>query len=148
DPGLLSVRAAFPRLAMFEREHGSVMRGMSAAARQRRRDAKARGEEARPMRMWSFPEGLGLLIDTLTGRLRRPPLLGVTARRVERSEGGWLVVGEGSDRWPADAVALTCPAYQQAALLADLDPPLADELASIAYNRIAVVALGYRRAEM
>src|SRR5262249_53960674 len=31
DPRLLSVRAAFPRLAAFEREHGSVQRGMAAA---------------------------------------------------------------------------------------------------------------------
>src|SRR5262245_3028061 len=40
DPALLSLRAAFPRLATLEREHGSVMGGISAAARQRRREGK------------------------------------------------------------------------------------------------------------
>jgi oxygen-dependent protoporphyrinogen oxidase len=41
-------------------------------------------------------------------------------------------------------IVLACPAYQQAALLADLDPELAERVGGIAYNRIAVVGLGYR----
>ena len=32
DPKLLSLPASFPRLALFEREHGSVWRGMAAAS--------------------------------------------------------------------------------------------------------------------
>jgi oxygen-dependent protoporphyrinogen oxidase len=149
DPGLLSVRAAFPRLARLEREHGSVMKGMAADARQKRREARARGEPPRQgMRMWSFAEGLQVLPDTLAGRLRRPPVIGVAVRRVERTANGWVVVGEGTGRWPADVVALACPAHQQAVLLADLDPALADEVSGIPYNRVAVVALGYRRADV
>jgi oxygen-dependent protoporphyrinogen oxidase len=58
------------------------------------------------------------------------------------------VRGEGNDRWPADVVALTCPAYQQAAVLADFDRELAEQVGAIAYNRVAVVALGYRAADM
>ena len=77
DPMLLSVRAAFPRLAAMEREHGSVAKGFAAARRQRRAGAAGRGG-----RMWSFREGLGLLTETLRGRLRTPPLVGVTVRSV------------------------------------------------------------------
>lgn len=150
DPALLSVRAAFPRLANFEQEYGSITRGMKAAARKRRTEATARGETPpSTARMWSFREGLGLLSDTLRDHLRRPPVVGITIRRLERAaSGSWVVVGEGKERWPADAVVLTCPAYQQAAVLADLDPELADRVGGIAYNRIAVVALGYRRDEV
>ena len=36
DPALLSVRAAFPRLAAMEREQGSVTKGFAAARRMRR----------------------------------------------------------------------------------------------------------------
>jgi len=101
------------------------------------------------LRTWSLREGLGTLTDTLAARLRRPPLLGSTARRVEREPaGGWVVAGEGRERWPADVVVLACPAYQQAALLADLDPDLADRVGGIAYNRVAVVALGFRRGDV
>jgi oxygen-dependent protoporphyrinogen oxidase len=150
DPALLSVRAAFPRLADFERQHGSITRGMAAAARKRRAEASARGETPPGgTRMWSFRAGMGLLIDTLRERLHRPPLLGVAVRRLDRAaSGSWLVVGEGTERWPADVVVLTCPAYQQAGIIADLDVELADKVGGIAYNRIAVVALGYRRDEV
>src|SRR5207248_6225011 len=55
DPTLLSVRAAFPRLAALEAQHGSVLRGLAKTARQRRAEAAARGESYRPGgRMWSF----------------------------------------------------------------------------------------------
>jgi oxygen-dependent protoporphyrinogen oxidase len=45
-------------------------------------------------------------------------------------------------------VIVACPGYQQAAILGDLDAELADKIGGIAYNRIAVVALGYRGADV
>lgn len=150
DPKALSVQAAFPRLAELERQYGSVLRGLGQIARQRRRQAAACGQpHERPGKMWSFREGLRLLIERLQARLNRPPLLGAGVRRLERAgPGQWLVRGDGRDQWPADAVVLACPAYQQAVILAELDPELADRIAGIAYNRIAVVALGYRQADV
>jgi oxygen-dependent protoporphyrinogen oxidase len=154
DPEKLSVRAAFPRLAAFEDEAGSVLRGFLRAAKQKKREAAARGEKPAPTRMWSFREGLRVLIDTLAERLGVSVPTGVTVKRVERVDTGgvnpparWTVRGDGRDRWDADAVVLACPAYEQSALVADLDPALADDLAGIPYNRIAVVALGYRQAD-
>jgi oxygen-dependent protoporphyrinogen oxidase len=155
DPALLSVRSTFPRLAEFEREYGSVLKGFTQAARKRRAEAAARGQPyQRAGRMWSLHDGLRLLIETLAGALSPPPLFGVAVRRVERLEAGpagcpnWLVHGPGQDRWTADAVVLTCPAYQQAAMVADLDKDLAESIGAIAYNRVAVVALGFRRVDV
>ncbi len=151
DPKLLSLRATFPRLAELEEQHGSIMKGFAAAARQRRAEAKARGEVyQRPGKMWSFREGLQALIDALRAGLRSPPLLGAGARRVERREGrpAWSVRGEGRQCWDADAVVLACPADEQAAILADLDAGLAEQISGIPYNRVAVVALGYRLADV
>jgi oxygen-dependent protoporphyrinogen oxidase len=149
DPGLLSVRAAFPRLAAFEREHGSVQRGLAAARKRRRAEAAAAGRPAPgPAKLWSFREGLGLLTDTLRDRLRTPPLTGAAIRSIRRTGGGWEVRGEGQDRWAADAVVLTCPAYCQAAALAEVDAELAEMVGGIAYNRVAVVALGYHAADV
>jgi oxygen-dependent protoporphyrinogen oxidase len=144
DPKLLSVQAAFPRLAALEREYGSVLRGMSRSARQRRADAAAPSGQ-----MWSFREGLHLLIDTLRARLRYPPLTGVTVRTALRlANNSWRVQSDGRDGWDAEAVVLTCPAPQQAAILADEDADLAARIDGIAYNRVAVVALGYRAADV
>ena len=103
--------------------------------------------------MWSFREGLRLLIETLCEWLPTEPLLGVAVRRIERTaedapRTSWTVHGEGQDHWPADAVVLTCPAPQQAAIVAELDNELAQRIEAIAYSRIAVVALGYRGSDV
>ena len=150
DPTLLSVRAAFPRLAAMEREHGSVLNGFAAASRKRQAEAAAGGQPAqRAGRMWSFREGLSLLIDALRDRLRTPPITGAAVRSVRRSpDGGWEVRADGRDAWKADVVALTCPAHQQAALLADVDPELAAKMDGIRYSRVVVAALGYRAADV
>src|SRR5262249_14637657 len=154
DPALLSMPAAFPRLASLEAEYGSVFKGLVKSARKRRAEAAARGESyQRPGTMWSFRDGSRVLIEPLKTRLAKPPVFGASVRRVECGEthppnGRWLVAADGRDSWPADAVVLACPAYQQAALLADLDAELAERMGTIAYNRIAVVALGYRVADV
>jgi oxygen-dependent protoporphyrinogen oxidase len=102
--------------------------------------------------MWSFHEGLRLLIETLACSLERPPIYGAGVRRIERQgdpvHPTWIVRGAGDDHWRGDAVVLTCPAYRQAGLIADIDVSLADEIASIPYNRVAVVGLGYRRQDV
>ncbi len=144
DPKLLSVRATFPRLATLERDHGSVLGGLAADRKARR----GRGDVIARPRMWSFAEGLTLLVDTLRSRLRQPPLTGIGVRRILQKGAGWRVEAEGRDGWDADAVVLACPAHAQAELLGDLDAVLAAEVAAIAYNRVAVVALGYRAADV
>jgi protoporphyrinogen/coproporphyrinogen III oxidase len=153
DPALLSVRATFPRLAALEEQYGSVLRGMRKSARQRRAEARARGEPPPAGKMWSFRAGLRLLAETLAARLQRPPILGALVRRVESASTAaerprWTVQGEGQERWKADAVILTCPAYRQAELLADLDAALAEDVGGIVYNAVVVVALGYRQADV
>jgi oxygen-dependent protoporphyrinogen oxidase len=151
DPKLLSLRATFPRLAELEERYGSVMKGFAAAAKERRAQARSRGEVyQRPGRMWSFREGLQALVDALRAGLTRPPLLGVTVHRIEmRNDGsGWAVHAEGQERWSADAVVLACPAPEQAAIVADLDSELAERINGLPYNRVAVVALGYRREDV
>ena len=63
-------------------------------------------------------------------------------------QASWVVYGEGEDRWTADAVVLVCPAYEQTALLADLDPVLSQDLGAIPYNRVGVAALGFRPGDV
>lgn len=146
DPELLSMSAAFPRIASLEREFGSVIKGLG---RSRSRDPSGAPV---PRRMWSFSEGLRLLIDSLCKVLSSSLQFGASAERLtnQTADAGhahWTVYG--SDRsWEADAVVLACPAYQQAAILAGLDHELADEVGAIAYNRVAVVAVGYRREQV
>ncbi len=144
DARLLSVRAAFPRLVGFEQNYGSVMRGFTAAARERRQASNARGEKAQPVRMWSFREGLGRLIAGLKEHCQADVVTGVKVRSIRRDD-RWTVSGEGADRWQADSVVLTSQGPEQASQLAEIDAPLAEIIASIAYATITVVALGFLR---
>jgi oxygen-dependent protoporphyrinogen oxidase len=148
DPTMLSVAATFPRLVQMEREAGSIVRGFNRAAKERRANAKATGEKPMPVRMWSFREGLQEIIGAFEHHLGKSLLPGVRVVSIEESAGvtQWEVRGERRS-WGADAVVLACPAYEQAAILNDLDPELANEVAAIPYNRIAVVALGYRQQD-
>jgi oxygen-dependent protoporphyrinogen oxidase len=146
DPKLLSVRACFPRLANLECEHGSVMKGLAHAARARRLAGQA--PSSGPGKMWSLSDGLGAMIEALCAHLRRSPLAGVPVRTIGKQDNAWVVSAEGKDAWHADAVVLACPAYQQAGILADVDEELSDQVGAIPYNRIAVVALGYRRTDV
>ncbi len=147
DPEKLSVAAAFPRLPKFEREYGSVIRGFLRTAKDKRRAAEKAGlPRPGPARMWSFRDGLRTLIESLAAAV--PVTTGVAVRRIEKSPTGWIVRGDGQDHWPADAVVVTCPSHRQAEMLAELDPPLADEIASIGATPIAVVVVGYRRSDV
>jgi oxygen-dependent protoporphyrinogen oxidase len=150
DPRLLGLEACFPRLAAFEREHGSVQAGLAAARRQRRANARPADTAAIPARarMWSFSAGLRTLVDALAASLRQAPLTGAGVRRIRREAGAWLVEAGGASAWHGDAVVLACPAYRQAEVLGDLDADLAERVGGIAYNRVAVVVLGYRREDV
>jgi oxygen-dependent protoporphyrinogen oxidase len=153
DPELLSLPACFPRIAALEREYGSILKGFGKTARKRRLDAAQRSDAyRRPGTMWSLREGLRVLIEALRDRLKSPPICGAAVRKVEKqpvsSGQRWRVHGEGQERWSCDAVILACPAYVQAKLLGDLDGDLAQRIAGIPYNRLAVVALGYRRQDV
>lgn len=149
DPHQLSVAAAFPRLPKFEAEAGSIIKGFMRSAKQRRKDAEARGEPPPgPMRMWSFREGLQVMTDVLVSTLGDSLHTGVSAKNLQRNpDATWRVAAEDGRGWIAEAVVLASPAPQQAALLSELDAPLAEQIAAIPYNRIAVVALGYRKTD-
>ncbi len=146
DPKRLSVHAAFPRVVQMEREYGSVMRGFTQAGRAKREAAKARGEEPKPTRMWSFREGLRLMIEALRDQCGATIETGVDVTGINRGA-RWQIQAEGDRHWDADALVLTSPAPVQAALLATFDPLLSERIAAIEYAKVAVVVLGFRQAD-
>jgi protoporphyrinogen/coproporphyrinogen III oxidase len=149
DPALLSVNSAFPRVAQFEREFGSVTRGFSHAAKSRRAEEAARGDaKAAPGRMWSLHGGLRVLVEALRDQCQAPIISGVSVKRVRREGPKWVVRADGAESWTADVVVLACPAREQAAQVADLDSALSESMAAIPYSRVAVIALGYRQADI
>jgi protoporphyrinogen/coproporphyrinogen III oxidase len=152
DPAALSLPAAFPRLAALERQYGSILKGMSATAKEKRRLARSRGEPVAPsQRLWSLVGGLRVWIEALAARLDRPPLTGVAVDRlVPPAVQGqpWTIFAESGRNWCADAVVLTCPAPAQARLTKPLNEELARQIQGIEYAPVLVVSLGYRTSDV
>jgi oxygen-dependent protoporphyrinogen oxidase len=153
DPEELSIRAAFPQLVAMEREHGSLVRGMRAAARARAA-ASRKADSASPAGAGGFLSlsgGLGQLVDVLSARLETEGVvmrLGTEVRSIERvGPRWWLRMAEGSSV-EADRVAVCVPPRVAAPLVAPLDAAAARELGTIEHGSMTLVFLGYRRQDV
>lgn len=133
DARRLSLRAAFPRMAALEREHGSVIRGMIA-----RRGSTSSGA------LTSFRHGMQQLPRALAERGGFTVRCNADVRALRRTGDGWSVVVEGdAEAIPADGVILAGEPWAMAPLLRPHDEQAATELAGIACPPVGVVALGF-----
>ena len=141
DVDRLSVRATFPELAAWERDHGSLLLG--AKAQMRAAAANRRPGEDPPPMFLRLRGGLRRLVDALAtaigpGRVR----LGSPVSGIETAGSGYRLALDG-EVLEADAVVLATPAFVAAELLASLTPSVAPVLARIPYVSTAVVLLVY-----
>jgi oxygen-dependent protoporphyrinogen oxidase len=137
DAATLAVHSALPKLAGFERDHGSVLRGAIAARR------KGNGT-GKPI---SFPGGLQDLARGIADRLGDRLIIG-SATGIDRRGARWLVsVADRPSPVEADAVVVATPAAASAALLDGLAPQAASALRAVRFAPAAIVALGFKNAE-
>jgi len=145
DPETISLRAAFPTLYEAEKTAGSIIRGMKAVL-------KHRTEPPAKMTLASFRRGNQELISALAAKLADSLRTDVRATQVSRStSGGFELVAttsSGPVKFQSTQLVLATPTYVAALLLEPLAPLAADELSQIEYAPIAVVSLGYRRADV
>lgn len=145
DPEQLSLKAAFPSLAEWERNFGSVVRG----AIKSRPDAK--GKTTKPA-LCSFQRGVATLPRALAARLANNLKTNTKVcalRRFPGSESPSLEV-ETTDgvQDRASAVVVATPAYTSAELIRPSSPTLAASLSAIPYAPVAVVASAYKRQQV
>jgi len=173
DAAGLSIRAVLPRFWEMEQKHGSLVRAVLAARRQRRRASCT--DSSRPGALGSrsavsgqtlplfmtLRDGLGQLVEALAARLDPSRVhLGrrvISLRRAgpsEAAEGshaeppspageGYVIGCEGGAAFAGDAVVLALPTYTCSRLLAPFDERLAQLLGGIPYTAALTVALGY-----
>jgi oxygen-dependent protoporphyrinogen oxidase len=145
DASDISVRAAFPQLVAIEQKHGSLVRGMRAAARERASSPSKGGAFV------SLEGGVGALVAALVEKVRTEGVTlrsGASVRAVARKGRGWTVDVEGAERIEADALLLAVPGYVAADLLESVDADACRTLAGFRYGSTATVFLGYRRADV
>lgn len=100
------------------------------------RGARARGRAP----ACTFDGGLGVLTDTLAGRLGDRFRADAPVHAIHRGGGGLHLILE-DDELIADRVVLTCPADAAGRLVARWDPDTASRLAGLHYHPLAVVHL-------
>ncbi len=150
DGRAISIRTGFPQLARAEQQFGNVLGGYLRLL-QAEREAAAKASIILNddwMGHYSFNEGMRTLVDALSTTLKRPPLSGVGVQSIVQAADGlphrWLVRCSDTQTRQADIVILACPAPKQAAILADLDTELADNIMSIPHADIVSLTMAYR----
>lgn len=147
DPERLSLAATMPRFLELERRHGSVIRGLRAAAPATAGTAGAR--------YGLFVTPAGGMSDLVTALVRRLPegalrlgsAVTALARTSTSTDERWTVTTT-TDRLDADGVVLATPGFVTGPLLASIDAELARDVGAIRYASSATVTLGYRSADV
>ena len=132
----LEVSAAFPSLARWERERGSIVAGAIA-------DRRRRAPGPRPPRgLLSFREGLEALPRALAAALGDALRLSCPIRRIAPSGSGWRLETAGG-ALDAARVVLAAPAWRTAQIVEGFAPEAAEALAAIPHPPLAVLHLAY-----
>lgn len=170
DVERVSLRSGFPRLAAAEREHGSLFRGFLAQAKERRLQRQgdlgaaageaqagtagkdASGKQGKPSslggRLHSFSGGLEELVKALGNRLGDRVKLESPVDAIRKKGAGLEVKLRGRSSLLARAVVVAIPAPRAASLFSSWNHDLANALEEIPYAPVAVVCLGFRRADV
>ena len=136
----LSMAATFPRLIEMERAYGSVLRGVILG--------RLLGKRMPARRLFSWRDGIATLPAHLAVQLGSRVKVGVTVRRIATHLRGFMIDTAGAGTIRADAVVIATQPHVAAELLNDLDPEAAGAAAQIEAPPLAVVFLGYARAQI
>ncbi len=153
DPEELSVQACFPKLAEFEAEAGSIVRGALRAAKKSRNQQGAPKRSLRPYRLCSFSGGLYRLPKALADAIGDGLL--TEARIAGINKNGSAIGFEISLDHQNIARTFNCstlivatPADATSGLLKDVAPEVAALVAGIPYASLASVPLAYRAEQV
>ena len=135
---LLSMEALFPQLRTIEREHGSLLMGLSAV--------NAASTDGTPMR--SVPGGLGRLIEALEGHLGSVIRCETEVTTITRKSRRWRIHIAGQDPLEVQALVLAVPAWAAGTMLQVADAELAMELAAIPHSSTVVVNVAFSKARV
>jgi oxygen-dependent protoporphyrinogen oxidase len=143
DADRLSAEACLPRFRTFEREHGSVTRGVHRAVRAWRRQATLRLPPT-----VTFRGGMASLPDALTAALGPVVTLGVEVQRVLRRGSRRFGVETTRGTIECEGVVLAVPAWAAPRLVEQLSMDLAAAHAALAHKPLVCVALAWRRRDV
>jgi oxygen-dependent protoporphyrinogen oxidase len=147
DADRLEVQAAFPALAAFEREHGSLLRGALSRGRTARRARKA-GEAPPRVRhrgIVGFDGGLQRLTDALVTAIGEDRIEcdEPVDQATHGADGIWTLKTRDGSTYRGRRLVLAVRARRAAEILAPLDETLAEDLAQERLASVTSVWLGF-----
>ncbi len=151
DATRLSLRATLPHLAAVEARRHSILRAMLEARRLKLQEPPPSPMVVGRRRYVSFKRGMGQLVDGLSDSLRGQITHHSPVDRVRRTPAGrWrvLIGGVSPSQLDADVVVSAAPAPAAARYLRGLAPEIDDVFQCVPYGPVAVVALGFREADI
>jgi len=147
NPDKLSVQAAFYKVWLMEKDHGSLFKGMLTRMKARKQD-RAAGRYVPSNNMISFTKGMSTLPRALAEALGDSLRCSAAVISLNKQESAWLVTTADGESLLADKVVVTLDAPDAANLLSPLSPTAVQLLKSIESPPLAVVALGFDRHQI
>lgn len=136
----LSMTATFPQLVELERKHGSVLRGVIAG--------HLAGRRMPGRRLFSWRDGIASLPVALSSQLASSVKSGVAVRKIAAQPHGFTIDTARAGSFRTRAVVIATQPHVAAELLDGLDGEAASAAAQIETPPLAVVFLGYARAQI
>ncbi len=146
DPEELSILATMPRFKDYEKNYGSVIRGLFAE-KGKKKDLLAKASGPRYSLFVSCKEGLQTLTDRLEKKLPSQSLkikTPVQSLAFDKKSNQWTLFGPQGSLGTFDSVCLTISAKKTQELVKPLSLGLFEKLAKITYESVATLNLAYR----
>jgi protoporphyrinogen/coproporphyrinogen III oxidase len=156
DPEKLSLRSAFPLVHEAETVKGSVIRGAIAIIKDR--NAKRSNTPREKSTLQSFQEGNEILVRALATELGDRLFCDIEVVAIDPLDPGHeakaprfhitLSTPRGEERIETERLILAISPYAAGRVLSRLNPAFESEFNAIEYAAVAVVSLGYRKADV
>ena len=144
DPEKMSLKSCFLKVYNLEQKYGSLIKGMLKLQKEAKKTGKKVGAGPGGV-LTSFYDGMGMMIDALSGILGGRLRTGIRAVSVDKQKDNYLVYLSDGSHLDAEAVVFAAPAFETSGMVKDIDKNLSSVLSEIPYPAVSVVCFGYKR---
>jgi protoporphyrinogen/coproporphyrinogen III oxidase len=144
DPEKMSLKSCFLKVYNLEQKYGSLIKGMLKLQKEAKKTGKKVGAGPGGV-LTSFYDGMGMMIDALSGILGRRLRTGIKAVSVDKQKDNYIVYLSDGSRLDAEAVVFAAPAFETSGIVKGIDKNLSSVLSEIPYPAVSVVCFGYKR---
>lgn len=148
DPELMSIKSTFPMFVQTEQKYRSLIIGMLAQKRQRRKPQTERTTGKKPFSLFmTLKNGLDEMVEALVEKSTNITFHSSTkvTDLSHHSKGNWSLSLENGTSINADAIILATPAKISAKLLEEVNPKTTNLLDQIRYVSTATISIAYKK---